>query len=835
MRSLLLNEFSAEKDRLILRIAKVVWAVIGTFAIAYGAIGARFSALVLAFSFLVLMPVIYRALLNRRGALARSTLPFICNFCIYFTSFGLNHQVHSEYFNLAALMVPLIIFDLEESLAIAAGMGLCLIAWAAIQWGPAPVISPEWTASSDYFPILSTLNFVGAFSIIVIFLVIFIRSLARHRDFGIDSATQARDEMERALRISQDGEERLNKAQEIMRVGSWSYDIRSGKITWSRMMFQLFPEDPAKGEPSFERHESTIHADDRKVWKATIESCMETGQPYAMRFRSVFPDKFLWIEAKGSALQSNGKTMGLTGTCQDVTAAVVSSALLKKKEVELKMTFESMQEGLVIQDANGKIVHFNPAAEDILNLSAGALAGKNSMDSSWMAIREDGSPFPGEQHPPMVCLRTKQTVRGVVMGLKQLDGSVRWIRINSCILKDDKGGEVGEKNASRVLSTFSDITDERKGAESVRNLSDRLSVAVRAVGFGVWDWNLKTGVLIWDPYMYELFGIKKEHFNGDYDAFEKTLLPEDAVTLKASLASAFASRSKDFKSEFRILSADGKTRTIAAHAICFYDESGAIERAVGCNWDITTQREVEAKLISSEKMSSLGEMAGGVAHEINNPLTIIKGKAIHLIRKAEAGQLEVAKVIDDLKKIDATADRIARIIKGLRTFSRNSDKDPMQPGSLKEILNDTLELCNKRFKNNSVDLIVSVTEDAVIDCRSTQLSQVLMNLLGNSFDAVQALPEKWVELKSEFQGDKIIIRIMDSGKGIPPEVVNKMMQPFFSTKEIGKGTGLGLSISQGIIDEHQGRLYYDSSSPNTCFVVELPAKMASSNNKSHAA
>lgn len=240
--------------------------------------------------------------------------------------------------------------------------------------------------------------------------------------------------------------------------------------------------------------------------------------------------------------------------------------------------------------------------------------------------------------------------------------------------------------------------------------------------------------------------------------------------------------------------------------------------------DLTQIKEKEEKLLQSSKMSSLGEMAGGIAHEINNPLAIIKGKANYIKKQIKNDVLDKERINEDLTKIEMTTDRIAKIIRGLRSFSRNATADPMEEVLVSSIVNDTLELCRERFRNHSIDLRVSGNMDMRLECRSAQISQVLINLLGNAHDAVENLSEKWVSIEVVSQKDCILINVMDSGKGIPGPVAEKMMLPFFTTKEVGKGTGLGLSISIGIAKEHHGKLKYDAQSKNTKFVLQLPLK-----------
>ena len=229
-----------------------------------------------------------------------------------------------------------------------------------------------------------------------------------------------------------------------------------------------------------------------------------------------------------------------------------------------------------------------------------------------------------------------------------------------------------------------------------------------------------------------------------------------------------------------------------------------------------------SKLTASAKMSSLGEMAGGIAHEINNPLAIISGKAAIIKRLIQRGDINQEKLTEDLLKIEQTTARIAKIIKGLRTFSRNADHDPMSMTPVVTIIADTLELCKERFKNHSIDLRVKCDSDAQIECRPAQIAQVLVNLLGNAYDAVENLEEKWVSLTLEAGSSSVKISVGDSGSGISPAIAEKIMDPFFTTKDVGKGTGLGLSISKGIAENHHGHLTVDASAKNTVFVLELP-------------
>lgn len=233
--------------------------------------------------------------------------------------------------------------------------------------------------------------------------------------------------------------------------------------------------------------------------------------------------------------------------------------------------------------------------------------------------------------------------------------------------------------------------------------------------------------------------------------------------------------------------------------------------------------ESKTQLVHSSKMASLGEMASGMAHEINNPLTIITGKIKVITSMLSDLKESRPEIFTEIERVDFTVDRISKIVKGLKSFSRSAIKDPFELVALKDIMTETLALCAEKFKAEGINLKIADIPNAYIQCRSAQISQVLLNLLNNSRDAVEELKERWIEINFELLGgNRLIISILDSGRGIPHEIVDKMMEPFFTTKVVGRGTGLGLSIAKGIVEDHNGKLYLDMNSPHTRFVIELP-------------
>lgn len=230
----------------------------------------------------------------------------------------------------------------------------------------------------------------------------------------------------------------------------------------------------------------------------------------------------------------------------------------------------------------------------------------------------------------------------------------------------------------------------------------------------------------------------------------------------------------------------------------------------------------QKQLLSSNRLATLGEFSAGLAHEINNPLAIVVGKTEILMGMIQNGSYNSVQFQNELNKIQSNSMRISKIIRGLKTFSRDGGEfDPLELVSLNQIFNDAAAITADQLKSKNITFRISPFLDLQIQCRPNQISQVMLNLISNAIDAIEHQDSPWIQIDVRV-GTEIEILITDSGLGIPDEIVKKMMDPFFTTKSIQKGTGLGLSISYGIVKDHHGLLYYNPICSNTQFVIRLP-------------
>ncbi len=239
--------------------------------------------------------------------------------------------------------------------------------------------------------------------------------------------------------------------------------------------------------------------------------------------------------------------------------------------------------------------------------------------------------------------------------------------------------------------------------------------------------------------------------------------------------------------------------------------------------DITELRRLKEQLYHADKLASIGQLVSGVAHEINNPLTGILGYTELLKMKVSD-----PKITRELDKIYTAAERCKRIVENLLTFSRQKPPEKTYV-DINDLIESAIELRIYWLRSNNIDVIREFSDLPAIYIDPQQLQQVFMNLLVNAEHAVIVTDkkEKWIKIKTfkKEDEDKICIVVQDNGIGIPEDHLGKIFDPFFTTKPVGKGSGLGLSISHGIIKEHNGEIWAESTpGEGTTFYIELPIK-----------
>lgn len=242
------------------------------------------------------------------------------------------------------------------------------------------------------------------------------------------------------------------------------------------------------------------------------------------------------------------------------------------------------------------------------------------------------------------------------------------------------------------------------------------------------------------------------------------------------------------------------------------------EKAVVIGVDITELTKLKDHVSFTQKLANLGEMFAGIIHDINNPLMMIEANIKRAKKKINDDEIN-----ELLTKVEMSSQKISKIVKGIKVYIRqDGTAEPHVKENLGKIVDDALVICENKLKEN----MVAVTFDPKINqmevsCHFTQIFQVFVNLISNAIDAISGLQEKSIEITAKDLGDRIQVRFIDSGNGIPKEIQEKMFNAFFTTKDRGVGSGLGLSLCRKILEAHGGSLTIDDSAPRTTFVVEL--------------
>lgn len=611
-------------------------------------------------------------------------------------------------------------------------------------------------------------------------------------------------------------EQQLIDAQSISKIGSWSYNLITNEQIWSSEHYRIFEiPEPQPSEILYKLYRERIHPEDLLKLDLLLEKTIKTGEGFTFDHRVVLDNGTRIKYVQGIARVAhdlNGKPAMLSGTCRDRTQNVES-------EQRYLSLLEAMSEGMVVLDSKGAVSQFNTAALGILGLTEEQLLSRTRPDSEWTAIREDGSRYPFNEHPSLLALKTGKSYFNVKMGLRIDSDVTRWVSLNAIPIEYPEG--------RKVLSTFSDITELVNAHEENKFLLDSL-------GIGIWKYNVITKKLDWDHTMYTLYGVTPGHINHNKDNWFN-LLSSDSRKEVELMWLKIERGATEFSSTYEIRTKAGEKKYIGVRGQVIRNQNGDVLSLYGINWDITKEVELEknfqierAKSMHNAKLASIGQLAAGVGHEINNPLSIISGHVTIADQMLDGDSIEKEKLRERIKKIDAAVFRIANIVRGLRTFARSDDNQIIK-FDMQESIQETISLLKEIYEKEQVRLFFhGEKRNALMTGNRGRLQQVVVNLITNAKDATVGKSSRVIDVNLSYTNDLMKISVKDNGSGIPPEIREKIFEPFFTTKDINIGTGLGLSLVSTIVKEHNGKIDLESEpGKGTTFSISLPIEFLS--------
>ncbi len=380
-------------------------------------------------------------------------------------------------------------------------------------------------------------------------------------------------------------------------------------------------------------------------------------------------------------------------------------------------------------------------------------------------------------------------------------------------------GEVDFARAVAHVVSLSLHADARARAEERYDLVSRASAEV------LWDRDLRTDLIEWSDALERVLGHTVEQSRSTSTWWLEHLHPLDRARVETALTERLASDAETWNDEYRFQRADGSTAQIADRGIITRDPGGRPLRMVGAMRDESTERSLEARLMLADRMASMGQLAAGVAHEINNPLTYVRGNIEYALAELAGISLVPPQITEALAESRIGAIRIQEIVRDLSTFAR-PDPAGDAPVDIDKVAESACSMARNQIKYRA-RLVKRLTGPPAVMGSEARLGQVLLNLLVN---AAQALPvgaseRNQVTVESGVADDgRVFVSVRDTGSGMTPEILPHIFEPFFTTKAVGEGTGLGLAISHAIVTSMNGELTVESApGRGTVFRVNLQA------------
>jgi PAS domain S-box-containing protein len=504
-----------------------------------------------------------------------------------------------------------------------------------------------------------------------------------------------------------------------------------------------------------------------------------------------------YFDCVAHAMMRGDKVQGITVLARDVSA-------LRKNEARFTELFESLQEGIYITTPDGAILDVNPALIRMLGYDSKEDVLKRQVPEIFVDRAERKIVKDQVERQPMI--------QGREITLIRKDGTSIVCLNTAAAVRDNSGRVV------RYQGALMDITERR---EMERRLHQQQEFARRLVD------NFPDLILVLDTASHYTFVSPRCKEVLGYDVEDTQQMefggrthPEDLPAVLSLYKDIIAGKQIFASLEIRVRHKQGEWRRIRFNFSPLSDENGNIEGVVLSGRDVTDLKRLEEQLIQAEKLAAMGQMLAGVAHELNNPLTAILG-VTELLRERPGADESTRR---QLELTHRQARRAARIVQNLLEFSRPASPQK-KPLDLNNILERTLQLHEHSLRRNNIEVdfrlpaeLPGVVGDA------NQLIQIFLNLITNAEQAIREVRDSGrIQIRAGRIGNQLAITVQDDGVGIRPEALQRVFDPFYTTKRPGGGTGLGLSICMSIIREHGGNIEAETlPAGGSAFTIYLP-------------
>lgn len=563
-----------------------------------------------------------------------------------------------------------------------------------------------------------------------------------------------------------------------------------------------------------------IHPEDREAVWLSVQGAIEHGKRFELQYRLVTREKqHRWVWERGRALESEEYGTVIEGFVTDITP-------LRQKELELERSrafataiVEGAAEGIVLVDARFRIESLNQAASQMFGIASSAAVGSDIRD---LLTTADRAEFESVARQYRESDRSELFNGGLEMNGRRLDGSKFPIHLNVRELRFEHG--------YRYAAFIRDISEHRARTEKIRQQNEQLHATVEFSPVGITMADKELRLIAVNPAFANMLGYDAKALIGRRPS--EFTHPDDVDDTDEATNASFAGGPDHYTISKRYLHKDGHTVHAILNIAMGYDSDGNASFVVANIEDqterlgIETQlREQQDQLMRLDRLSTLGEMMAGVAHEINQPLTAISTYAQSGLRFMDLRNPKPDRLREALTKLSEQARRAGAVVDRIRGLARQ-DVTKNELLSINQLIEKVEDLAVIDSRARGVEIRLDLGESLPpVWCDLIQIQQVILNLIRNSVDSMEASDfcngNEVILRTSTAEDGSVMISVIDRGAGVSEEAAADIFQPFSTHKR--KGLGLGLSISRSIVTAHGGQLdYHNNTSAGATFFLTLP-------------
>jgi PAS domain S-box-containing protein len=627
-------------------------------------------------------------------------------------------------------------------------------------------------------------------------------------------------ESERAAEALRTSEFRFRALSESAPLGIFECDA-SGRVTYYNPALTALSGRPVEDSLGHGWDENT-HPDDRAAMSAGWARAVAEGCKWDQEPRLLRPDGSVrWVHTlTAPSRNADGDITGFVGTVEDITKRRAAElAVVESEERYRKMLMLSPDAHFVHVD--GLITFVNRACCQLLGAeNPSRLIGRPALQVTHPDFHKHVRERRGKNGDD-------QPVRHSEVKFVRLDGTTVDVEVAS-VAFDFRGRR-------EVQVVARDISARNQAVTALRESEERFKLVARAVSDVVWDWDLAANTLWWNDGILTTFGFGAEDIEPGVESWTSRIHPDERNRVVESIHRAIDGGMESWTSEYRFQRKDETYAFVQDRGYILRDSDGKGIRMVGGKRDLTEQKEMEVHALRAQRMESIGTLAGGIAHDLNNVLAPIM-MSIELLKLDSDNDPRRRKILDT---VHVSCQRGADLVRQVLSFARGLDGQRVAIRLL-PLIDDLKGIISETFPRN-IRIVTKVSRDLwSMTGDPTQLHQLLLNLAVNARDAMPdggklTITAENVTIDDQYAGTSgdakagshILLQVTDTGFGIPAEMRERIFEPFFTTKEQGKGTGLGLATVHSVIKNHGGFLNLESEvGRGTTFKIYLPADSA---------